>query len=161
MRWQTWIQVTSEFNPAEIRPSIVIFGRVSAEEIAAFFFFAKALFFLLKTLVCVCHSFPSWTLLFIHGHEGEKIDSLLKLWAKQYCWYLYIGGDFYFLPRKWLLGAPKTFGSSSELVIAIPVREMKNGKFRAGSKISRPKWETAGNRKKIATIHLNTLKDNI
>ena len=52
VRWQTWIQVTSEFNPAEIPPSIVIFGRESAEESAAFFFLRRLYFFCWK-LKCV------------------------------------------------------------------------------------------------------------
>ena len=52
MRRQTWIQVTSKFNRAEIPPSIVIFGRVSAEEIAAFFL-RRLYFFAGNSSVCL------------------------------------------------------------------------------------------------------------
>ena len=56
MWWQTCIHVTSKFNPAEITPSIGIFGRVGAENSAAFFFFFF-FFFCGASGMCVCPSF--------------------------------------------------------------------------------------------------------
>ena len=41
MWWQTCIQVTSKFDPAEITLSLGIFGRVSAENSARVFFLAE------------------------------------------------------------------------------------------------------------------------
>ena len=41
--WQKCIQVTSKFDPAEITPSLGIFGGVSAENSARVFFFLAEL----------------------------------------------------------------------------------------------------------------------